>query len=235
MALFSNSSEILFGSLLLYHFRLLERQWGSRKYAAFAFVSSAISTGLALSALYIGRAAGLVRVASGPYGLIFAALYQYHRDVPVTVRVRILGVGLSDKVFLYILSAQLLWSSFFGSLTAGACGLLAGALYKSWPALRRWRFPTWLSGACHTYIEPLLASTPTGFAGVRTLGATAAAGAAVPLPDTGRFRNAGGVRRRAGGAPPAPLPPDEDAIAALQALGFEREGAAAALRATGNN
>jgi hypothetical protein len=48
----------------------------------------------------------VTRLAAGPHGLIFAALYQYYCNVPVTVRVKILGVGLSDKIFLYILSAQ---------------------------------------------------------------------------------------------------------------------------------
>ncbi|KAJ3219431.1 hypothetical protein HDU67_001262 [Dinochytrium kinnereticum] len=54
---------------------------------------------------------GFTRAAAGPYGLIFGALYQYHLDVPVTVRVKILGLGLSDKVFLYIISTQPLFMS----------------------------------------------------------------------------------------------------------------------------
>ena len=59
-----------------------------------------------IAAMYIGRVVGLTRVAAGPYAVIFASLWQYHKEVPVTVRVRILGVALSDKIFLYLLSTQ---------------------------------------------------------------------------------------------------------------------------------
>ncbi|KAI8847514.1 hypothetical protein BC829DRAFT_396046 [Chytridium lagenaria] len=65
---FTSSTEILFGSLLIYHFRLLERQWGPRKYGSFALVTSAISTVLASLILFAGKSFGFSRTAAGPYG-----------------------------------------------------------------------------------------------------------------------------------------------------------------------
>ncbi|KAI9362475.1 hypothetical protein DFJ73DRAFT_812526 [Zopfochytrium polystomum] len=239
---FSNSSEILFGSLLLYHFRLLERQWGSRKYAAFALVTSAVATGFAIPALWLGKGIGVSRIAAGPYGLVFAALWQYHRDVPVTVRVRILGFGLSDKVFLYILSAQLLWSSFTASLTAGLCGALAGFAYRASPSLRSWRFPASLTRFCQTYLEPLLASPPTSAAGaIGTGGRSVGRGgrgmgglfdATAVAADGAGGAAAEGLRRR---RDPVPQMSEEEGVALLVGMGFEQERALAELRRAGGD
>ena len=99
---------------------MLERQWGSKKFASFVVISTFLATIISSSILYlfspyflfnqsqssVRGAAFLTRIAAGPYGFIFAALYQYYKQIPVTTRIRLLGVGFSDKVFLYILCCQ---------------------------------------------------------------------------------------------------------------------------------
>ena len=67
---FRHPGELLFGSALIYYFRLFERQLGTAKFGAFALVSCGLGYALeaALSAA-TGRAS-----AGGLYPLIFACL-----------------------------------------------------------------------------------------------------------------------------------------------------------------
>ncbi|KAJ3076032.1 hypothetical protein HDU98_005981 [Podochytrium sp. JEL0797] len=124
---FSNSSEILFSSLLIYSLRLLERQFGSNKYSSLLLTSVSISSLCCVAANVLFG----LKSASGPYGPIFGALVVYSGLVPVTVKVRILGIGISDKVVLYILAAQLLWTQFPRSLPPSFAGIVAGILWRS--------------------------------------------------------------------------------------------------------
>ncbi|KAJ3287163.1 hypothetical protein HDU76_007865 [Blyttiomyces sp. JEL0837] len=176
----------------------------------------------------------------------------------MTVRVRILGVDLSDKVFLYILSAQLLWSSFPGSLIVGACGFLAGMLYKSETLpFRRWRLPETVNKFGENHILPWLASTPSYLQ--PTDRRRAAAASAANVAAGGGVAAAAGVR--AGGVSAAGLqrrgpnaaaaaagtssttavpgsadgPVNEEAVATLVGLGFGRSEVVAALRAADND
>lgn len=40
------------------------------------------------------------------YAIIFSALYQYHRMIPVTYRFRIFGITFNDKIFVFIPAVQ---------------------------------------------------------------------------------------------------------------------------------
>ncbi|RUP46073.1 hypothetical protein BC936DRAFT_147391, partial [Jimgerdemannia flammicorona] len=62
---FANSSELFFGGMVLYHLRVIERHFGSSKYAAFLFVSSVISTLLEVGALVSGGPFGLRYIPAG--------------------------------------------------------------------------------------------------------------------------------------------------------------------------
>ncbi|RUS14981.1 hypothetical protein BC937DRAFT_93063 [Endogone sp. FLAS-F59071] len=182
---FANSSELFFGSLVLYHMRVIERQFGSSKYAAFLFVSSIVSTLLEVGALVSGGPFGLKYIPAGPYSIMFAALYQYHRLVPVTYRFRVFGVTLSDKMYMLLClyenspisishlspfaplihhtpnSLQLLTNQFPSALAASCCGLLAGALYRSdIGSIKQWRFPLLLRRLAARFLLPALSSAP---------------------------------------------------------------------------
>ncbi|KAI8812678.1 hypothetical protein BJ742DRAFT_793285 [Cladochytrium replicatum] len=235
---FSSSTEILFGGLLIYQFRLLERQWGTNKYFSFVVLTSALSTALQVATLGIGalvltnhrRALGGATVM-GPYGFVFAALYQYHKDIPVTYRMRTFGISWSDKAILYILSAQLLTASWPQSLLAGLCGLAAGALYKAnFAKMKSWRIPKPIARFAQANIYPLLQSdnvrVPRG-------NSTTSMGGNRASEEVG-----GGIMAAAAASAAQrmrTMQPSEEHVSTLMAMGFEREAVVGALRAANNN
>ncbi|CAG8747483.1 3271_t:CDS:2, partial [Acaulospora morrowiae] len=64
----TTTGEFFFGSLVLFQLRVIERQFGSSKYAAFFFVTSALSTMFEIGALAVGNKFGLTSIPAGPYG-----------------------------------------------------------------------------------------------------------------------------------------------------------------------
>ncbi|KAH9258803.1 hypothetical protein BASA81_002867 [Batrachochytrium salamandrivorans] len=109
---FSSSAEILFGSFLIYQFRLLERHWGSPKFAAFFTLCSLISTGVSVVLLLMLRSTGIQRVSPGPFGFISASTVLYFFQVPASYYLKIFGISWSDNVFVYAMSIQLYIASF---------------------------------------------------------------------------------------------------------------------------
>ncbi|CAO3608910.1 unnamed protein product [Mucor fragilis] len=158
---FGSSGDVFFGSLLLYTFRVIERQYGSSKYTAFLFISVVVSTLLELGALVVGAQIGLKSIPGGPYALMFSALYQYHRIIPVTYRFRVFGIVMSNKLFLYVLALQVAFSQSFATLTPAVCGILSGALYRTDIGnIKQWRFPAWVQKLTVRFVKPYLASPP---------------------------------------------------------------------------
>ncbi|TPX72706.1 hypothetical protein SpCBS45565_g00010 [Spizellomyces sp. 'palustris'] len=230
--LFPTTSTLLFGSLLLYHFRVLERTWSSNKYAAFAFVSIVCSTLLNVGVMVLARWSGIKAVAKipiGPFGLVFAGLYQYLRAVPEPVEARGAGRGM-----IMLLGGQLLLSSFPESLVVSGCGLLAGAIYEANVGeIKAWRFPRLLQAMARKLVLPLVASaTPQD----RPSGTT--------IEDQMRERReryaasmrgmGGSTAHRVAMAGPPP-PPSPDAVAVLEGMGFSRERVLVALRSSNND
>ncbi|KAL2839958.1 hypothetical protein BJY01DRAFT_218838 [Aspergillus pseudoustus] len=87
---FTNSTEALFGALLVYHVRVVERAWGARKMATFILSTLPYTTllpplllALVLRPLSLGR---INNLPSGPTATIFALLAQYHASIPSTYR-----------------------------------------------------------------------------------------------------------------------------------------------------
>ena len=158
--------ELLFGTLLLYLFRVFERHWGTPKFAAYAFLSSITSLLVHLGLFiifkplpvwflrcYLRSAATRVRILvcvhmcrilclthqgslfavpvrvcalpvttlfqqfsqlrPGPYGLIFALLWRYIVEIPAISKFTIFGASLSDKIFVYLLATQVVFSRWF--------------------------------------------------------------------------------------------------------------------------
>lgn len=144
---FTNSGELFFGLLLLYSMRVIERQFGSAKYAVWIgyigmwYPRESWLIGLRDSGIHVcdtadchvlgdwcigvGCKAGLpqnprwsVSNCHYPrsihawintivrYAIIFSALYQYHRIIPITYRFRIFGVTFNDKTFVFVPAIQ---------------------------------------------------------------------------------------------------------------------------------
>lgn len=155
---FISAGEMLFGSVLIYFFRLFERQMGSIKFGGLTFLSFVISTILKIGLLVLFP---MKNLSSGPYSYIFACFVQFYSDVPVIHRFRICGVNANDKLFTYILGLQLLFSDGLNSFLSGLCGILSGVLYRSDALkLRNFEFPDIVNNFCSRFILPLLYSPP---------------------------------------------------------------------------
>ncbi|KAL2819414.1 hypothetical protein BJX63DRAFT_428636 [Aspergillus granulosus] len=90
---FANSTEALFGALLVYHVRVVERAWGARKMATFILSTLPYTTLLPpLLLTLVVRPLSLGKInylPSGPTATIFALLAQYHASIPSTYRYKI--------------------------------------------------------------------------------------------------------------------------------------------------
>eukprot|EP00658_Telonema_sp_P-2_P027949 TRINITY_DN21508_c0_g1_i1.p1 TRINITY_DN21508_c0_g1~~TRINITY_DN21508_c0_g1_i1.p1 ORF type:complete len:349 (-),score=90.71 TRINITY_DN21508_c0_g1_i1:297-1310(-) len=143
--LFSTPAELLFGSMLLYYTRLLERLMGSAQFAGFVLVTVALCVLLQIAILVVVPSSWHVWFGSGPYGLIFACIVVMHYRVPRLRSFTVLGQLVSDKLFLYLIAAQLLLNNMHGSLAAGLVGIAAGMAHRhGFVRLQKLAAPLWL-------------------------------------------------------------------------------------------
>ncbi|KAK3897282.1 DSC E3 ubiquitin ligase complex subunit 2 [Staphylotrichum tortipilum] len=99
---YTNSSEVLFAAMTLYHMRVVEQFWGSRKYASFVLVSALLTSiipPVLLTVVLRPLTWGVFDfLPAGPTPIIFAVLAQYHAMVPQTYRYKIpLSTGAPKK------------------------------------------------------------------------------------------------------------------------------------------
>eukprot|EP01102_Stenamoeba_stenopodia_P018677 TRINITY_DN6898_c0_g1_i1.p1 TRINITY_DN6898_c0_g1~~TRINITY_DN6898_c0_g1_i1.p1 ORF type:complete len:298 (-),score=37.49 TRINITY_DN6898_c0_g1_i1:58-951(-) len=224
---FNTPGETLFGLILIYSFRLFERQMGTSKFGAFTLLCYIISTLLHVGVLTLFPTRPIV---SGPYSFIFACLVLFHYTVPITNRFRFLRLNLNDKVFTYLLGLQLLLSHSWSSVIAGAFGFLSGVLYTGDIFhLRRFTLPNWVNRLCSSVFLPFLQSPhmpPT------------TRSRPVRQPEANANNRAGGFGHRAAYQPAGMsfgVPVTEDNIGALTSMGFSREIATQALQQSNNN
>lgn len=95
--LFTSPSELVFGSLLMYYLRVLERTNGSAKFGSLASVLAALS---GLLQLGLRRLVALPTPPSVPMGLLYGLMVQFAVDVPVTAHSTMLNMHFTDKVRL---------------------------------------------------------------------------------------------------------------------------------------
>ncbi|KAJ3159802.1 hypothetical protein HDU86_001454 [Geranomyces michiganensis] len=235
---FTSAFQLLFGTCLIYHFRLLERQWSSSKYASFVFMATAISTALTVLGSFLGRAAGLKAVLkggvpAGPYGLIFAALYEYARGVPHGAsQIKIAGKEV-NHFLVYALSAQFIFAQFPQSLLSSLCGVLAGVAYDvNFLSIRSYRIPRVVREFASRLFSPFASDEPPA-----RLAGTTVEDQRRELRDRYAATMRGFPPDPAAGRVPAAAvePPSPDAVAQLEGMGFDRVRVLQALRRTGNN
>ncbi|KAL2139312.1 hypothetical protein VTI28DRAFT_5349 [Corynascus sepedonium] len=163
---YTNSSEVLFGAMALYNLRVVEQQWGSRKYASFILVSGLLTSiipPVILTAFLRPLSWGVFDfLPAGPTPIIFAVLAQYHAMVPHVYRYKVAlstgppsdndeasGLTFSDKSTKYFMALQLALFQWPGSLLGAGIGWLVGQAWRSEllpGALTRWRVPGWVVG-----------------------------------------------------------------------------------------
>ncbi|KAK4188799.1 hypothetical protein QBC35DRAFT_181988 [Podospora australis] len=162
---YTNSSEVLFGAMVLYQLRTIEQRWGSRKYASFIFITTLFTTLIPPFLLMVflrPMSFGVIDfLPAGPTPIIFAILAQYHAMIPHMYKYKValstgppasddtLGLTLSDKTTKYFMAAQLALFQFPGSLLGAIVGWVVGYAWRNEAlpgALTRWRVPGWVVG-----------------------------------------------------------------------------------------
>lgn len=151
---FTNSSELFLALLLFYNAGVkVERTFGTYKYASFFAVVTVIFTAVqfvvlaACSLLFLrvdrAQESGLEREVerswvvvgrspAGPWGPLFALLFQYHRVIPHMWSMRIEQLELSDKAIeVYSLAALLAVSQGTSSVFVAVLGMMVSAAYRS--------------------------------------------------------------------------------------------------------
>ncbi|RMZ67640.1 uba domain-containing ucp14 [Pyrenophora seminiperda CCB06] len=172
-ATFTNSTEVLFAVLTFYQLRVVERLWGSRKFASFLVATLPYTTLLppllltfVLRPLSFGK---LNYLPAGPTPVLFALLANYYAAIPYTYRYKISpwaantttspsssssqplyarSLTLTSKSLSYLPPLQLALSQFPGSCLAAAVGWGVGTAYRRemLPGATRWRVPGWMVG-----------------------------------------------------------------------------------------
>ncbi|EXJ54073.1 hypothetical protein A1O7_09410 [Cladophialophora yegresii CBS 114405] len=166
-AAYTSSTELLFSTVLIYQFRVLERLWGSRKFLSFCavvFWVNLLVTPAVVVFLKLGTLGWYNYLPAGCTGVVFALLAAWADEVPRIYRYKIVtggagtgavagqeapGVTLSDKSTTYLLAAQLALSQFPYSLLPAAVGWAVGSAWMGelLPGrLGRWRVPAWMVG-----------------------------------------------------------------------------------------
>lgn len=223
---FSTPGELLFGVVLLYFFRQFERQMGSSRFAALAFLTSTIYTALLSLILVLIPA---IRIASGPYSLIVACLVYFYFETPKIYNFQILGtISLSDKSFAYLLALQLMLSSPLRSIIPIISALISGLTYRLPFVQENAEMPMTLVSVTSHLILPFLDTAPR------------------PVQTASRTQR---TRRPQNNAHPAATiapfvaahedehPPEvtEANVDVLVAMGFSREQSIAALERSGDD
>ncbi|KAK3115175.1 hypothetical protein LTR53_005724 [Teratosphaeriaceae sp. CCFEE 6253] len=163
---YTNSTEVLFAAMTFYQLRVIERLWGSRKFASFILSTLPYTTLLppillatVIRPLSFGR---INYLPAGPTSLVFALMAQYHAAIPYIYKYRPssstgaasanqpeYGLNLTSKSTSYLIPLQLALSQLPGSAIAAAVGWIIGFAYRReiLPGATRWRVPDWVLGS----------------------------------------------------------------------------------------
>ncbi|KAI3610460.1 uba domain-containing protein ucp14 [Moniliophthora roreri] len=158
---FSSSGDLLLAELVLFNVGVVvERHFGTLKFASFVLISTILTALLELVVLVLCRNLGITHIPAGPSALFFSLLYQYSRIIPSVYDFRIFGVPLSNKSFTYILAVQLAFGRLPGSAATALIGIVAGQIYRSdIIPLKSYRIAPSISRLCKRFILPLVGAT----------------------------------------------------------------------------
>jgi len=153
--IYANAGELLFATLLLYHLRLVERMFGSRKFLSlvvYAFILTSVAAPSVLGIGWVLTGGHWNYLPPGPTPLLFALLAQYHAAIPTCYKFTVLLPGgtdvpeltLSDKWYVYLLASQLALCQPPGSVLAAAVGWVVGYAWRlDLLPKSRWRVGRW--------------------------------------------------------------------------------------------
>jgi len=146
-ATFDNYSQLAVGMVMIFMCRVFERHFGSRKFGALVFFSWILATLLSVGVAVLNDSTGLLgsySPSNGPYFIIFALLFLFHKSIPTLTpsQYSFLGMGISEKTWTYLLGAQLALNAGVRSAVPALVGILIGLIYQSNQlGIQGWRLP----------------------------------------------------------------------------------------------
>lgn len=158
--IYTNQSEALLSTMLIYNMRVVERFYGTQKYLSFILLTFIFSCFAVPVLCYLVSCTQLINIGTispSQTSTICAALYSYYTLVPVVYRFQISPLGsqpkwgLSDKAFVYIIALQLIAFHGFESVIQAGCGWIFAALIQNdiIPG-KAWKLPLY----SHLHLEP---------------------------------------------------------------------------------
>ncbi|SMQ48698.1 unnamed protein product [Zymoseptoria tritici ST99CH_3D7] len=140
---YTNSTEVLFAAMTIYNLRVIERLWGSRKFASFVastYIYNTLIPPILLATIIRPLSFGRINyLPAGPTPLVFALLAQYHAAIPYIYKYRIsaststgtsadqdYGFMLTSKATSYLIPMQLALSQLPGSAISAGIGWIVG-------------------------------------------------------------------------------------------------------------
>mmetsp|Transcript_19260 Transcript_19260/g.27451 ORF Transcript_19260/g.27451 Transcript_19260/m.27451 type:complete len:336 (+) Transcript_19260:113-1120(+) len=247
-ATFETLGEVIVGSLVLCPLlRSFEREMGSRKFSTFLFFICCIGTAweFLLAGFLLPSNAesfGTIR-ASGPYSMLGATLFLFHKYTPRLYPrfVSILGFDFSEKAISYFFALQVIGSHGYYSVTPTVCGFIAGFICstKALP-ISKWELPDFVYRCGASIGTPFVESRASAFTYLMETGRGTnrrrdAAGAALVPPVRRQHHPQNQPQPPDMNLPVAPPPPSEEAIETLMAMGFDRESVVRVLQECDNN
>ena len=254
---FSGTPQLLVGIMLFYAFRQFERQWGSRKFGAFTFLTFVLGTILLAGVTTVGESMDIAfKPTSGPYVLIFALMMMYFGRVPTLSpsSYGLFGLTISEKTWVYLLALIFGLSELLNTIVPAFVGMFIGYLYNNnLLGIQSFRLPAFLDFLFNLVGNLLGIFLPTGgpapiedhsVAAAAVQAAAAASDGADDSEGEGadtRVRQTSWSEATAerlsdfGGLGEAIAPPTEEQIKTITSLGFDRTKAIHALEQTGNN
>lgn len=235
------------GVVLLYSFRVFERQWGSQKFASFCAVSWVLSMIFELL-LLVSRATD--RLASGPVCFLFALLVAFALDIPAVSAIVIFELRFSDKIVTYLMAFQLLLLGFPSTAWSALTGCVVALLYRlTFLRVSSLRFPASFASFCANALAPYLgeatstpewatSAPPADVPPLPTASSQSQDAPSVPLsrhPVSSAAAAADAVAPLAANSAAAVIPPEESNAAILIGMGFPESDALRALRENGND
>ena len=241
---FGSTGELVMGGMLLMILaRQFEREMGSRKFGLFMILANLCAIGMEI--VFVGFST-LMKTSyryQGPYALLGALVYLYHRYTP-RLHPRffgILGFTFSEKSFYYLWFFQVIgyrgWNtiiaSLFGWITAYV--YVVTNLHESLDLPEAIAKPLTSLGA-HLSEPPQRILAPVGTRGGRGGGPDAMAGMQRLMRNNNNPLAQAAAQAAAAQRPIAPpATPDPGAIEQLTSMGFDRQRVMDALQATNNN
>ncbi|CAI5731546.1 unnamed protein product [Peronospora destructor] len=243
---FQNGLAVSLGLYVMFQFRVLERQLGSRKFGSIVVFVLFISGALQLTALTSVSSSLVEVIPGGPYPVLGALAVYFNKYIPKLQprTFSVWGLHFSDKSSTYLLMLVFLACD-FRALIPFLGGSVLGILFRSTP-LGRLRLPSFVC-SMFSLLHPLFETVPASTLALqrrrraieaqrRLNGRYNRGRPAAPIVEGQGFHDqllpgADGILP--GGGPAAAV--GGDAIQQLIALGFERERAIQALQFTYNN